>query len=249
MLKINRPFLLVFLIALAVAVFLAVLSPAPATTSKPKALPAPQRAGEEITYDVKMGNIYLGRAKFKYPGRVKLGNQELNLLVFETKVANFWDIENIYSDPQTYLPVKIERNISGFLKKERITEEYDQKNYRVTITKNNGRKEPEELLIKKDEPIHNAILFPYSVRDIPGLSVGMVFSVNLPIRKLKVKLVSIDNLKLPSGIYQAFHFESTPKQIAVWISTDERRIPLKIEGVGVFGYVLIFKDYRLNPAQ
>jgi hypothetical protein len=208
----------------------------------------PERAGEEITYHVKLGNIYLGQAKFKYPGRVRVGSRELNLLIFETKVANFSDREKIYSDPRTYLPVKIERQVNNLLKRERISEEYDQKNYRVTISKINGKK-LQQVVISKDGPIHNAVLFPFVVRDIPGLSVGRVFRVNLPLRKLQVKLVSIEELKLSSGTYQAFHFESTPRQIAVWISTDERRIPLKIEGAGVFGYTLILKDYQPNPVK
>jgi 2-keto-4-pentenoate hydratase/2-oxohepta-3-ene-1,7-dioic acid hydratase in catechol pathway len=64
----------------------------------------------------------------------------------------------------------------------------------------------------------------------------------LPNRQLEINLVSIDNLKLPAGNFRAYHFESALKEVAIWISTDERRIPLKIEGAGVFGYTLLMKE-------
>jgi len=210
---------------------------------KAKQLSPRERTGEEITYEVKLGNMSLGEAKFRYSGKVNLEGKTLNLMVLETKVFNFSDTENIYTDLKDFLPVRIERDITSFLKKERIIEDYDQKNYLVTITKINSRK-PKKSIIRSKGVIHNAILFPYAVRDLSDLKVGQIFAVNLPSRNLQVKLVSIENLKLAKGTFEAFHFESTPKQIAVWISTDERRIPLKIEGAGIFSYSLVLKDYH-----
>jgi len=209
----------------------------------------PERAGEEITYEVKLGNLWVGEARFKYKGRVDSNGRALNLLVFETRVINFADTENIYSDPGNFLPVRIEREVITLFKREYISENYDQKNHRVTITKNNGKATTEQRVISSNDVIHNAILFPYAVRDLPDLVVGCEFRVNLPKRTLRVKLVSIENLKLGNKVFQAFRFESTPKQIAVWISTDALRIPLKIEGAGVFGYTLILKSYRGQPIR
>jgi hypothetical protein len=216
---------------------------------KPKERLSYGRAGEEIAYEVRFGKILLGEAKFKYLGKVDLQGKAVNLLVLETKVVNFLDKENIYSDPESMLPVRIERSISSFLKKEQIIENYDQLNYQVTITKNNGKNPPQQLVIKRNGVIHNAVLFPYSVRDLPDLAVGREFILNLPNRTLRVNLVSIESLKIGHKVFQAFRFESTPRQIAVWISTDEQRIPLKIEGSGVFGYALILKSYQGKPAQ
>lgn len=216
---------------------------------KPKEKISYSRAGEEIVYEVKLGKISLGEAKFKHSGKVDLQGRAVNLLVLETRVINFLDKENIYSDPESMLPVRIERSISSFLKKEQIIENYDQLNYQVTITKNNGKNPPKQLVIKRDGVIHNAVLFPYSVRDLPDLAVGREFILNLPNRTLRVSLVSIESLKIGHKVFQAFRFESTPKQIAVWISTDEQRIPLKIERSGVFGYALILKSYQGKPVQ
>ena len=204
-----------------------------------------QRLGEKITYGVILGKMRLGEAKFEDMGPTELNGRKVNLIIFKTNVVNFSDTENIYSDPDSYLPVRIERDISNFFGHEKITEDYDQKNHRVTITKNKGKNQ-EQVVIAGTGPLHNAILFPDYVREIPDLKIGMVFSVNLPGKApLKVKIVSIDKLRTPVGRFEAFHFESAPKQISVWISTDSRRIPIKIEGVGVFGYTLLLKNY--NP--
>ena len=163
-------------------------------------------------------------------------------MTMETKLTQFRDTEKIYSDPKTLLPVRVERDIMKLFVRERITEDYDQDNFTVTIIKNKGAME-EKLVIKKDSHIHNALLLPYYVRRLPSLDVGRIIIANLPTRRLEIKLVSIEDVKVPAGTFKAFHFKSTPKQIEIWISTDERRIPLKIQGSGIFGYSMVMSEY------
>ena len=206
----------------------------------------PNYIGEKITYDVKLGKLHLGKARFNNLANVQLDGRLLNLMTMETKLTQFTDTEKIYSDLQTLLPVRIERDILNWPIRERITEDYDQDNFTVTIIKNKGTKQ-ERLVIKKDSHIHNAVLLPYYVRRMPSLDVGKIIIANLPTRRLEIKLVSIEDIKLPAGTFKAFHFKSTPKQIEIWISTDERRIPLKIQGTGIFGYSMVMSEYILEP--
>lgn len=206
----------------------------------------PDYAGEKIIYDVKLGKVNLGKARFNNIGNVQLDGRLLNLMTMETKLTQFTDMEKIYSDLETLLPVKVERDILKLLIQERITEDYDQDNFTVTIIKNKGVIQ-EKLMIKKDSHIHNAMLLPYYVRRIPRLNVGRIIIANLPTRRLEIKLVSIEDVKVPAGTFQAFHFKSTPKQIEIWISTDERRIPLKIQGTGIFGYSMVMSEYAFAP--
>jgi hypothetical protein len=49
-------------------------------------------------------------------------------------------------------------------------------------------------------------------------------------------------VEVPAGTFKAYHFESTPKQIDIWISQDERKIPLKMQGMGAIGYSLVLND-------
>lgn len=204
----------------------------------------PQRIGEKIIYDVKLGALYLGKVHFNHLANTELNGATVNLMTFETKLAQFNDLETIYSDPQTLLPLRIERGIYIWSKRERIVEDYNQQDFTLNITKVRGNKK-EQILIKKDGPIHNTILLPYYVRNMPGLGIGWVFSAKFPTQEFKIKLVSIEDVKVPAGIFNSFRFESTPKRFEIWITTDERRIPVKIKGSQGLGYTLVMKDYSL----
>jgi hypothetical protein len=200
---------------------------------------------EKITYDIKMGRVNLGKAIFRHLASTKINGRMLNKMTFETNLARFKDTEIIYSDPRTLLPVRINRNIINWFNKEKITEDYDQKNFTVTITKYKGTKQ-DKTIIKKNSAIHNAILLPHYVRRINKLDPGYVFPVNLPSRKLQMKLVSIEDIKTAGGVFKTYHFESLPKQIEIWISADEYRIPIKMQGIGAFGYLMVLKEYAFR---
>jgi hypothetical protein len=202
--------------------------------------------GEKITYDVRLGKLSLGKAQFNNLANVQLDGRLLNVMAMETKLTQFTDTERIYSDPETLLPVRVERDILNWLIRERITEDYDQENFTVTIIKNKGAGQ-EKLVIKKDSHIHNAVLLPYYVRRIPKLDLGGIIIANLPTRRLEIKLVSIEDIKVPAGTFKVYHFKSTPKQIDIWISADERRIPVKIQGTGLFGYSMVMREYSFTP--
>jgi hypothetical protein len=202
----------------------------------------PQRVGEKITYNVMLGKVRLGQAYFSSLPNVEVDGRKLNLITFETRLARFRDREEIYSDPKTLLPVKVKRDIKKWFASERIIEEYDQGRYLLKITKNKGDTQ-QEIIIQNGEHIHNTVLMPYYVRRIPNLKAGWFLRANFPLRKFLIRLVSIDSIVVPAGTFQAYHFISEPKQFQIWISVDERRIPLKIVGTGMFGYSLEMTKY------
>jgi len=211
-----------------------------AESAKTKLLPLPKE--EKLSYEIKLGQLYLGNAEFVYEGQVKIDNEVLNFMTFEAQTLNFLDKEKIYSHPESLLPIRIEREVVTLFKKEEIKEDYDQKKFILTILKKNGNNE-EKMSIKKNAPIHNAILFPHYLRRIPNLKIGSIFNINLPNRQLKLKLVSIDKIRLFQKTFTAFYFKSTNNEIKIWISTDQRRLPLKIEANAGFGYSLVLKEY------
>ncbi len=202
----------------------------------------PNHIGEKIIYDVKLGKLHLGESRFANIANVQVNGKVLSVMVVETHLIRFMDTEKIYSDPQTLLPARVERDILKWFVREIITEDYDQDNFTVTIIKNKGSSQ-EKAIIKKDSHIHNAILLPYHVRYIPKMDVGRIIIANLPTRRLEIKLTSIEDIKVPAGTFKAYHFQSTPKQIDIWISADERRIPIKIQGSGIFGYTMVMKKH------
>jgi hypothetical protein len=202
-----------------------------------------KNVGEKMAYDVKLGAIGLGKSAFSQVPSVELNGKKLIVMVFETSLARFKDIETIYTDPQTFLPVRVERDILNWFSQEKITEDYNQQDFTVTINKKKGGK-TETTVIKKDGPIHNAILLPQYIRRSAKLEANETLIANLPNRRYEIKLVSTEEIKVPAGTFKAYHFKSIPSQIDIWISADERKIPLKIQNNSLtLGYVMLLREY------
>ncbi|MGE5197597.1 MAG: DUF3108 domain-containing protein [Deltaproteobacteria bacterium] len=213
-----------------------------------KAKPEPAgRMGEKIVYNIKMAKVSLGSAEYYNVKRTLLNGQAADLITFNTKMVRFKDLEKIYSDPRTFLPLKVERDINNWPVQEKITELYDQKKFVLTITKFKGRKK-EEMVIKKTSVIHNSIMLPFYLRRIQNLKIGWTFTVQLPTQQFKIKLVAIENVSVPAGKFKAYRFESVPQKFQIWVTTDERRIPVKIRGAGALNYTMVMRDYN-PPSQ
>ena len=119
--------------------------------------------GEKIVYDVNLGSVHIGKARFNNLSLIELDSKKANLITFETKVTNFSDLEKIYCDPDTLLPFRVERDIRKLHSHESIIETYNQKKFTLAIKKTRGRK-VEEFSLKSDGPIQNAVLLPFFVR-------------------------------------------------------------------------------------
>jgi uncharacterized protein (DUF3820 family) len=197
--------------------------------------------GESILYNISP----LGRSEYNDLGTVDRNGIKAKVVTFKTKVLFVEDTEKIYSDPETLLPYRIERNISKLLGKEFITEEYDQEGFKVVIKKFKGSKLVNEKVVKADGPIHNAVLLACSLRRDPNLEIGWQFTARVP-DEFKLKLVSIDEITVPAGKFQAYHIKSIPDKFEVWISKNKPRVPVKIQGKGVLDYVLVMKKYSLG---
>jgi hypothetical protein len=197
--------------------------------------------GESILYLISP----LGRSEYHDLGLVDLKGIKVNLVTFRTKVLFVEDTEKIYSDPESLLPQKIERTISKLWGKEYITEEYDQEKFTVVIRKFKGVKLVNEQIIKANGPIQNAIILPFYLRRRPDLAIGWHYTARVP-AEFELELVSIDEITVPAGKFQAYHFKSTPDKFEIWINKNTPRVPLKIQGKGSFDYALLMKKYSLH---
>lgn len=203
--------------------------------------------GEKITYDVKLGKISLGESVFNFLRSAEFEGKPANIISFQTKVNHFKDQEMIYCDPESFLPLKVERDIQNWFLREKITELYDQKKFSVTLTKHSSSRSG-PVVIKKNSVIQNAVLLPFYVRQrdrqADKLDIGWSMDVQLPTQQFQIKLVSREGLSVPAGKFQTLHFESEPKKFEIWVSDDEKRIPVKIKGLGMIGYTMVMKEYK-----
>ena len=204
-----------------------------------------KRAGEKITYVI---SPLKGKAQYKDSGIVQLNGNTAQLVILETHVGGFDDVERIYSDPVSFLVMRVERDVSGWFGKEHIVEEYNQTNFTGKISKFKGNKKTEETLIKADGPIYNAIVLPFYQRKAAPFNKGWSRTFRIP-KKIDVRLKAIEQIEIDGRTYEAYHFSGTPGQFDFWISKDKPYVPLKIKGGGIFKYTMLLKEYASTNPQ
>jgi hypothetical protein len=219
------------------------LAPVPVVVPAPVPVPPPEpvrpsRVGEKIKYTVKLGMLKLGESVFTQVQSETVGGIKADVFLFETKLFRFSDTEKIFGNPENFLPLRVERDISAWPKKENITEEYDQKADTVTLVKNGKRDE-----IKSSGPLQNAILLPFSLREYKKIGPGWSMKVNLPTQKFEILFDGEEKVRVPAGEFTTYHFRSEPDKFEVWVTADESRIPVKIRGTGALGYILFMSGY------
>ncbi len=197
--------------------------------------------GETIRYQIKKMGIKAGDAILEYKGIVEDGGRQLVLLVFKADGFNFYDEEKIYADPETLLPVRVERDLNIFGKKEKIIEYYEQDPARVRIVKFKKGKDAEEQVLTKEGPIDNLYCFIYRYRSQGRFLEGETMTLELPTKRVEIKVVEKTSVKVGPGDRAAFFMESVPSEYRVWFGDDPGRTPLRIDGaVGFAKTQMIF---------
>ncbi|MBU3911438.1 MAG: DUF3108 domain-containing protein [Candidatus Omnitrophica bacterium] len=211
-------------------------------TEKGNVAYAPFYKGESFTYDVMYQKVRLGKSVLTFHGEMTLGDQKAYYITFRTKVPSLNDAEDLYADKHTFLPIEVHRSIKkkiGF--DDRIVERYDQKNFRVYITQK-SKLRSRDFTIQKESLIHNAILLAYYYRAQSDFDRNDVMAINLPMAEFDIIYDGVETIDTPLGEYKAHVFTSDPEKFKLWLSADERKIPLKIENPGTFGYSLVIKS-------
>lgn len=202
--------------------------------------------GESIQYLIRP----IGKTEYNNFGTVDLNGTKVNLVTLKIKILFVEITEKIFSDPKSLLPYKIERTTSGLWSKEYRTEEYDQKEFTVLIKKFKGEKLVKEQMVKSNSPIQNVIPLLFYLRKQPDLEIGWCFSANI-IDELKVsgfdmELLSIGEITVPAGKFQAYHFKSIPPKFEIWIKKGTPQVPLKIKLKGIVDCSILMDKYNFQ---
>lgn len=198
----------------------------------------PFEKGEQLTFRVKYKGLSMGSSVLTFRGPMDLTGQAVYQITFNTAMPLVKDKEVLYADTKTFLPVRVERDIKqagAFPLK--ISEQYDQERHKIDITKK-GKIAKSQMTIQKNSPVHNAILLSYFYRSLPEIEKQGDYPVTLPTTDFKVVYKGKEFVKTALGELHAHVFASIPAKFKLWISTDARRIPLKIENPGTLGYSL-----------
>lgn len=210
--------------------------------SEEKASQLPFKPGERLEYEVRYKRLKLGESVLTFHGEKELGDNKVYHITFVTRIPAFKDTEELYAEKDTFLPVEVHRTIKkklGF--GDRIREVYDQENFSVDISQK-SKLRSKEFSIQKDSPIQNAILLAYHYRTKKDFSASDRFKIALPTADFEVMFDGIEVIDTPLGEYRAYAFTSEPPRFRLWLSADQRKLPLKIENPSTLGYSLLIKS-------
>lgn len=206
--------------------------------------------GEKIVYAIKKLGIKAGEAVLNFNGIKKLDGRDVYVITFTSQGFNFFDEEKIYVDPKSFLPVRVERDLDIFGKKEKITEYYEPDNERVRIVKTAKGKTTEQIIPKRG-PIDNIYCFIYRYRRDGRFQIGDTLEVHLPTTDVTLSLVEEKKIKAGGRDFDAFFMQSTPKKYKIWFDSGAEKIPLRIDGAVGFGKTaMIMTEYfRSSPKE
>lgn len=186
--------------------------------------------GETIHYQIKKMGVKVGDAVLKYHGPVEDSGRQLILLVFTADGFNFYDEEKIYADPQTLLPLRVERDLNIFGKKEKITEYYDQAGAAIRVVKTKKDGTVKEQILKKEGAVDNLYCFIYRYRVQGTFDAGETLRLKLPTKDVELKIMRNVVIKVGSLTRDSVFMESVSGEYRVWFGSDAERAPLRIDG-------------------
>lgn len=204
---------------------------------------------EKIAYSVYFNGIPSGYIEWEYCGRQEVDGVVADVLSLnsDTSIFNLLDLdskERVFLNSETSLPVKVERDIVFFGKKEIIKEIYDQKRGQIKITRSNS--EGSEDILTQDIPIHNILELLYFFPENLALEPGRWMTFNLPTQKVRIKMVKERALKINGAKHNTYFLVGRgAKRFSLWLD-KEKKIPLRLEFISLAGKVTVVRKGGLE---
>jgi hypothetical protein len=200
---------------------------------------------DKLTYDVLFNGIAVGTIEWQYLGTQPFENKtaEVVLLSSNTNILQLLSVESkekVFLDSLTHLPIKAEREVIFFGRKETIEEVYNQDQGYIKITRLNSNHNEE--ILKQDKPIHNILSLLYFFPKDLKLVKGKEFFFNLPTQKVNVKVVTEETFILNKSKKRRIYYMvgSGAKKFNLWLDKKER-IPLRLEFIVPVGKIILVK--------
>ncbi|UCG34586.1 MAG: hypothetical protein JSW17_03540 [Candidatus Omnitrophota bacterium] len=197
----------------------------------------------KLTYKVYFNGLPAGSLEWEYLGKEKLGDKEAEVVGLNscTKIFKFFNMqgdERVFLDSSTYLPLKVERDIVCFGKRELIEEIYNQDEGYVEVS--NSRLKDIKCF-RQDKPIHNILALLYFFPEGVKLEKGKQIYFNLPTRTVKVKVASERMLSTRRGKRPVYLLVGRGgKRFNLWLDKEER-LPLRVDFLLPLGKISIVK--------
>lgn len=195
--------------------------------------------GEIIKFGIYSYGLRVGSGELNYLGLKEENGKKYQHIVFKASTLSVQDEDSVEGDLSFSHPLKVDRNVSLFGKKELISELYseDRKTVNISKTVNAVLQSPER--ITSQEKLTNVFLLIYSLRNDKEIKVGRVYPINLPTQKFELIVDSRKKIKVPLGEFDVFYLESRPPKYKIWLQAQNSRLPVRIQGLVAGGMVYL----------
>lgn len=223
----------------------------------PGAASLPWQGGERLAYDVDVMGAQAGKLTLvAFPPLGSGGSQEIPLRALAASNSFFSKIRHVRGRSSSYVrtrdlrPRKYneETNEGGVLRSADVVFRRPDQGGSVSVKWKRDKRAGQEDFRSNESPF-DSLSAAYFLRAMP-LQVGQELCFDsYAIRKLwrvTGKVKGIETVKVPAGTFQAFHLEGSAvrmdkpeskREIHIWISNDEQRLPLAALGIMDLGPV------------
>jgi hypothetical protein len=229
-----------------------------AATSAPRGAPVPFAVGEVLQYDLAWSFLNAGTMRLAVEGVEQVGDRDAYLLSFQARtnrtISTFYSLENLlrsWMDVERLHSLRFVKESVEKGKQRDRSYRLDQERH-VRIDEETGEEEPMPAGAQDDASIF------YFMRLLP-LADGKRFTLNNLMdpddNPMKVSVLGKESVRVPAGTFDAWVLRldvdtdsgafSQGGELTVWMTRDERRLPVKLESklpVGTFTASL--REYR-----
>lgn len=221
----------------------------PAISEEPEISASPNlpfATGEVLIFDVSIFFKNIGTTTMTYHGLVPDSTQPLIHITSITDVVGFYDVEEVYGDPLTFLPIRVERTIGNGEEPKRITEYYNPQEGSVRIVNEVTGEQTE--FIKKEKPLSNIILLYYYFRTL-DLEKGKKFKLTLPYEDVTMRVALEKKVEVPFGELDSYFLKCKPNILELYISKTADPLPLFAKYKGTFTRYSLKLNKWKKPTQ
>lgn len=198
-----------------------------------------------LTYRIYFNGINSGYIQWQYKGVRKIKGKDADTLFLtaRTKILKLLSLaseEKVFLDTNTHLPLRVERKVLFFGKRENIREEYNQEKGYVVISKSNSKSK--RTKINKTPPINNILALLYFFPEKENIETGKVFYYNLPLQKIRIEVLKENSLNYQGTKRSAYLLSGKGKRnFRLWLD-KKSKTPLKIEFPLLVGKITIYRQ-------
>jgi len=192
------------------------------------------KSGEILEYGIKIKGIPAGTQMFQINGKKQLNGQEVYHVESVSKIRKLFNIFYPFSNrsesfiqSESFQPLRYTQKIRDGKYRGNIDVDFDPANNTARITKNQER-----LTISVPPGIQDELSMIYLFRS-RELEVGKKyrFPVLTGVKTVEtiVSVLRVEMLKTVLGTLRTIVVRTNPKNITIWLTDDNARIPVRIE--------------------